>query len=107
MCGMIRLLHLEACLGGNNPRAGVMLECLILMGSLFVSDGQMMIAASSMSRVERAGDLLLVGAGAREDVLDVSNYPADVAVHTILADCAAQAGAVDLAAVAEEAAVIR
>ncbi len=68
-----------------------MLHCLFLMGNLFVSDGQVMIAVSSMSRVERAGHLLLIGSGAREDGLDVSNYPETVGVHTILSDCAAKA----------------
>ena len=68
-----------------------MLHCVLLMGNLFVSDGQVMIAAASMSRIERAGQLLLIGSNGREDGLDVSNYPVEVGVHTILADCAAKA----------------
>ncbi len=68
-----------------------MLHCVLLMGNLFVSDGQVMIAVSDMSRVERSGDLLLVGSGNHQDGLDISNYPADEGVHTILADCATQA----------------
>lgn len=84
-----------------------MLHCVFLMGSLFVSDGQVMIAASSMARVERSGDLLLVGSGAREDALDISNYPAEARVHTILTDCAAKAGGTEVAAMAGEGAVLR
>lgn len=68
-----------------------MLTCIFLMGNLFVSDGQIMVAFSAMSHVERSGDLLLIGAGAREDGLDVSGYPADMGVHRILAECAATA----------------
>ena len=79
-----------------------MLQCLVLMGNLFVSDGQVMIAVSSMSHVARDGALLVVGAGPREDGLDISGYPAEMGVHTILADCAARASApqpgVDIAA---------
>lgn len=70
-----------------------MLHCVLLMGNLFVSDGQVMIAFASMSRVERSGQLLLIGSDGREDGLDVSNYAAHVGVHTILADCAAKAEA--------------
>ncbi len=70
-----------------------MLNCVLLMGNLFVSDGQVMIAFSSMSRVERAGQLLLIGSDGREDGLDVSNYPPRVGVHTILSDCAEKAEA--------------
>lgn len=80
-----------------------MLHCLMLMGNLFVSDGQVMIAFSAMSHVERSGHLLVVGSGARQDGLDVSGYPAHMGVHTILADCAAKAetgeARVDFAAV--------
>ncbi len=68
-----------------------MLHCVLMMGNLFVSDGQVMIAVASMSRIERAGSLLLIGSAGREDGLDVSNYPPHVGVHTILADCAAKA----------------
>ena len=68
-----------------------MLHCLMLMGNLFVSDGDVMIAFSAMSHVERSGDLLKVGTGAREDGLDVSGYPDGMGVHTILSDCAAKA----------------
>ena len=68
-----------------------MLHCLMLMGNLFVSDGQVMIAFSSMSRIERSGDLLVIGADGREDGLDISNYPVETGVHTILSECAATA----------------
>lgn len=68
-----------------------MLHCLFLMGNLFVSDGQVMIEVSAMSRIERSGDLLLIGAAGRENALDISAYPASASVHGILADCAAQA----------------
>ena len=68
-----------------------MLHCLMLMGNLFVSDGQVMIAFSSMSRMERSGDLLLVGSANGEDGLDISAYPAETGVHTILSECAATA----------------
>ena len=68
-----------------------MLHCLMLMGNLFVSDGQVMIAFTSMSRIERAGDLLLIGSEGREDGLDISGYPMETAVHTILSECAATA----------------
>lgn len=68
-----------------------MLHCLMLMGNLFVSDGQVMIAFSSMSRVERSGDLLMIGAEGREDGLDISGYPVETGVHTILSECAATA----------------
>ena len=70
-----------------------MLHCVLLMGNLFVSDGQVMIAVSDMSRVERAGNLLMVGSRGREDGLDVSDYPSEIGVHTILSDCAMQAEA--------------
>lgn len=68
-----------------------MLQCVFLMGSLFVSDGQVMIDVGSMTRVERSGDLLMVGYGDGEDGLDVSAYPANASVHGILADCADRA----------------
>ena len=68
-----------------------MLECLFLMGNLFVSDGQLMIAFSAMSHVERSGNLLLVGSGERQDGLDISAYPGEMAIHTILSECAANA----------------
>jgi len=68
-----------------------MLHCLFLMGNLFVSDGQVMIEFSSMSRIERSGNLLLIGAAGREDALDISAYPDGSSVHGILADCATQA----------------
>jgi len=63
----------------------------MLMGSLFVSDGDIMIAMSAMSHVERAGGLLIVGAGDREDGLDISAYPLEMGVHTILSECATRA----------------
>ncbi|WP_152912607.1 hypothetical protein [Candidatus Rhodobacter oscarellae] len=50
-----------------------------------------MIAFAAMSHVERDGSLLLVGAGGRQDGLDVSEYPTEMGVHTILSDCAARA----------------
>ncbi|MDJ0627456.1 MAG: hypothetical protein QNJ44_04270 [Rhodobacter sp.] len=70
-----------------------MLHCVILMGNLFVSDGQVMVAFSAMSHVERSGHLLMVGSGSREDGLDVSGYPPHLGVHAILSDCAARAEA--------------
>lgn len=68
-----------------------MLTCVMLMGSLFVSDGDVMISFQAMSHVERQGGLLQVGAGERQDMLDVSGYPEDFPVHMILSDCAQQA----------------
>lgn len=68
-----------------------MLSCVFLMGNLFVSDGDVMIAMSAMSHVERNGALLTVNAGERQDRLDVSTYPLDTAVHVILKDCADRA----------------
>ena len=68
-----------------------MLSCVFLMGNLFVSDGDVMIAFDAMSHVERNGSLLVVGAGERQDGLDVSDYPAEMGVHTILAECAKSA----------------
>jgi hypothetical protein len=70
-----------------------MLHCITLMGALFVSDGQIMIAADRMTRVERAGPLLLVGHAGREDRLDVSAYPEGMPVHEILTDCATRSAA--------------
>ncbi len=67
-----------------------MLHCIVLMGALFVSDGQIMIAADRMTRVERTGPLLMVGHAGREDRLDVSSYPEAMPVHEILTDCAAR-----------------
>ena len=68
-----------------------MLSCVFLMGNLFVSDGDVMISFSAMSHVERNGSLLLVGTNGRENGLDVSNYPPEMGVHTILTDCADKA----------------
>ena len=68
-----------------------MLSCVFLMGNLFVSDGDVMISFSAMSHVERDGSLLLVGSSGRQDGLDVSKYPPEMGVHTILSDCAAKA----------------
>lgn len=73
-----------------------MLQCVFLMGNLFVSDGQVMIDMNAMTRVERAGDLLLVGYDGREDGLDVSTYPESASVHGILAACAAEAASADV-----------
>ena len=68
-----------------------MLNCIFLMGNLFVSDGDVMVSFDAMSHVERNGDLLVIGAGARQDGLDVSEYPVEMGVHTILSHCAAHA----------------
>ncbi len=35
--------------------------------------------------------LLMVGSGDRQDGLDISGYPEEMAVHLILSDCAARA----------------
>lgn len=68
-----------------------MLQCMVLMGSLFLSDGQVMVDFGSVTGVERQGDLLLVVSGGRETRLDASRYPQSVAVDEIVADCAPKA----------------
>ena len=79
-----------------------MLHCLLLMGALYVSDGQVMVALSAVTTAERAGDLLRVGGAGGTLHLDVSAYPHDMAIHDILADCAGRADmagpGIDLAA---------
>ncbi|MEL7115058.1 MAG: hypothetical protein AAGP08_05615 [Pseudomonadota bacterium] len=65
-----------------------MLSCVFLMGTLFVSDGQVMVAMDAVSHVERSGDLLVIGVGTRQDGLDISAYPDEMGVHQILSYCA-------------------
>lgn len=68
-----------------------MLECLVLVGSLFLSDGQIMVAMDGVTGVERQGNLLVVTAQGAPVHLDASAYPIDIGVHDIIGNCAASA----------------
>ncbi len=68
-----------------------MLQCMVLMGSLFLSDGEVMVDFNTVSGVEKRGQLLLVTTGGRETRLDASAYPADMPVEEIVLSCAARA----------------
>lgn len=68
-----------------------MLHCMMLMGSLFLSDGQIMVDFGAVSRAERDGNLLTLTAGGREVRLDASGYAPEAEVHEIVAACVAEA----------------
>lgn len=63
----------------------------MLMGSLFLADGQVMVALSGVSRIERRDNLLLVVADGGEVRLDASGYSSREDVQDIVSSCVVQA----------------